>query len=273
MHVLITGGAKGLGLACVQVALGYGAKVTVVDRDDLGLSRLPSSVVSIQADMAEPSDLAVAIDRLQASNPFDLIVMNAGINVTGPFETLPLEQQATVIAVNLTAPIQLTAALLQTGRISRGGRLVFVSSLSHFVGYPGASVYAGTKDGLTNFARSLRRPLQRSLGVRVQVVAPGPMDTEHARTHSPTPDDAGSRLSPAIVADTIWRRRSGFMIVPGIAATAASVFGRLFPTTASSKVRRTLFVELKARALAADDGSDLFYEQTTLQNVRGEKHQ
>ncbi|MDF1599178.1 SDR family NAD(P)-dependent oxidoreductase [Mesorhizobium sp. YIM 152430] len=255
MRVLVTGGAKGLRRACVQKALAEGAQVSVLDMDEGALSDLAAHVAAIRVDLADAAAIIAAVDRLKASGPFDLVVMNAGINATGPFETLCVKRQARVIAVNLTAPMLLTMALLKADKIARGGRLVFVGSISHFVGYPGASIYAGTKDGLTVFARSLRRPLRRSLGVKVQVVAPGPMDTEHARLHSPTPDDAGARISPAIVAGSIWRARASFMILQGAAATGASLFGRLFPGLAGALMRRAIYNKLTARALVPDEAS------------------
>lgn len=255
MRVLVTGGAKGLGRACVDVALRHGARVSVLDMDGAALSDLPGHVEAIRVDLADAAEIIAVVEKLEGSGPFDLVVMNAGINETGPFETLCMERQARVVAVNLTAPMVLSMALLKGGGIARGGRLVFVGSLSHFVGYPGASAYAGTKDGLTVFARSLRRPLRRALGVKVQVVAPGPMDTEHARQHSPTPDETRARIAPAIVAAAIWRAKAGFMIVPGAAATGASWFGRLFPGLAGTLMRRAIYDKLKARTLMPDEAS------------------
>lgn len=255
MHVLITGGVKGLGHACLRAALNDGARITVLDVDADGLAQLPESVAVIRADLAEAADLKAAVDRLEASDPFDVVIINAGINATGAFETLSVEQQARVVAVNLTAPMLLTSALIKADRIARGGRLVFVGSLSHFVSYPGASTYAGTKDGLTVFARSLRRPLRRSMGIRVQVIAPGPMDTDHATEHSPAPNNRNSRVSPALVADAIWQSRSRFMIVPGMAASGASLLGRLLPGVAGNIMRRMIFEKLQARALAPSDPS------------------
>lgn len=249
-RVFITGGAKGLGHACVRTALKNGCHVTVLDADANGLAQLPAGVEAIHADLSDAADLKTAIDRLSASKPFDIVILNAGINATGAFETLPVERQAKLIAVNLTAPMVLATALIQANTLVRSGRLVFVGSLSHFVSYPGASTYAGTKDGLTVFARSLRRPLRRSLGIRVQVVAPGPMDTDHATEHSPTPDDRGTRMPPSVVADTIWRNRSGFLIVPGMAASGASILGRLLPGVAGRIMRRVIFEKLQARTWA-----------------------
>lgn len=246
MRVLVTGGAQGLGLAIVRTALSHGAEVTVLDADAPSLERLPGPVTSIRADLAVAGDVAAVLRTLGEGSPFDLVVMNAGINETGPFEHLALDRLERVIAVNLTAPMQLTAGLTRTGMLAPSGRLVFVSSLSHFVGYPGASVYAATKDGLVVFARSLQPTLRKTLGVRVQVAAPGPMDTAHAARHAPAAGRAGDRISPDRVADRIWRARRGFMIVPGRRTRIAAALGRLFPGLAGRVMRRMIYDKLAA---------------------------
>lgn len=244
MRALITGGARGLGLACVNEALSHEAQVIVVDADAAALQALPQRVVRLQADLAERTGIAAAIEALVQEAPFDLVIMNAGINETGHFERLPLERLQRVIAVNLTAQMQLTAALIRDGKLAPSCRLVFVSSLSHYVGYPGASVYAATKDGVVVFARSLRQTLRKSLNVRVQVAAPGPMDTDHAARHSPTADASGARIAPERVATLIWRSRRGFMIVPGPRARFAAILGRLFPGLAGKVMRRIIYDKL-----------------------------
>lgn len=246
MRVLITGGAQGLGLACVRKALSQGADVIVLDTDAVGLAKLPAQAMPLRADLADRDDVEVAIGKLSQEKAFDLVIMNAGINETGPFEQLPLDRLQRVVAVNLTASMQLTAGLIAAGKLAPSGRLVFMSSLSHYVGYPGASVYAATKDGITIFAKSLRRTLRKRLGVLVQVVSPGPMDTEHATRHSPTRDTEGARIAPEIVADLIWRSERGFMIVPGRNARIAAILGRLFPGFAGQVMRRLIFEKLAA---------------------------
>lgn len=244
MRVLVTGGAQGLGLACVCKALFHGADVTVLDSDEAGLAALPAQVTRLRADLADGKDIAVAVEVLAQAPAFDLVIMNAGINETGRFERLPLERLQRVIAVNLTAQMQLTASLIRDGKLAPSCRLVFVSSLSHYVGYPGASVYAATKDGVVAFAKSLRRTLRTSLKVRVQVAAPGPMDTDHAARHSPTTDNTDARIAPERVAAMIWHSRRSFMIVPGPRAQTAALLGRLFPGLAGKIMRRIIYDRL-----------------------------
>lgn len=248
MRVLITGGAQGLGLACVRKALSLGANVVVLDRDEAGLAQLSAGVRCVKADLGRRDEIDAVLDQLACEEPFDFVIMNAGINMTGHFEELPPDGMRQLVEVNLAAPMQLTLGLITAKKLARSGRLVFISSLSHYLGYPGASVYAATKDGVTIFARSLRRTLRKSHGVKVQVVAPGPMDTAHAARHSPTPDKTGGRIAPEVVADVIWRARRRFMIVPGTGAGLAASFGRLFPRLAGRAMRRLIYDKLRLRS-------------------------
>jgi NAD(P)-dependent dehydrogenase (short-subunit alcohol dehydrogenase family) len=145
-----------------------------------------------------------------------------------------------VIAVNLTAPLILTAQLLARGALPPGARLVLVGSLSSFTGYPGAAVYAGTKDGLRTLAASLRRPLARQ-GVRVQLVTPGPMDTPHAAAHAPPGASGRGRSDPARIARLILDRPRPAVLIPGLAARALATLGRVAPGLATGLMRRAIY--------------------------------
>ncbi|MDF1600245.1 SDR family NAD(P)-dependent oxidoreductase [Mesorhizobium sp. YIM 152430] len=246
MRVLVTGGANGLGRALVEKALAAGASVFVVDVDARGLQQLPSQVTRVVADLGSEVDVAHALACLADEPAFDLVLLNAGISATGRFEEVSLERMERVVAVNLIASMQLAAGLIKAQKLARSGRLVFVSSLSHYVGYPGASSYAATKDGITVFAKSLRRPLWKQNGVCVQIVAPGPMDTAHASEHSPRPNHRVGRIAPQVVAEAIWRSRRRFAIVPGRRAILGALLGRLFPRTAGWLMRRILFEKMLA---------------------------
>ena len=71
--------------------------------------------------------------------------------------------------------------LLET---AAGGTVIFVSSLSHRTGYPGAASYAASKGAIAVYAGSIRKPFRRALGVHVACAFPGPMKTEHAAAGS-----------------------------------------------------------------------------------------
>jgi short-subunit dehydrogenase len=102
-----------------------------------------------------------------------------------------------VLRVNAEAPMVIAAALLESKHMHcSGAAMVFVSSLSHFTGYPGAASYAASKDALAIYARSMRK-YAASKGVTLITVAfPGPLKTDHAERHSPEGADDSKRMDP-----------------------------------------------------------------------------
>lgn len=246
-RVLITGAGSGLGAALASKCMAGGdADVTALD-----LAKGKSGLHWIVHDMGarDPRVWADLAREVKARGPFDLVILNAGINATGPFEDVALEAHQAVTAVNLHGPIRLTHLLLVEELIAPHARLVFVASLSCFTGYPGAASYAASKDGLASFARALRKPLRKSGNISVQLVCPGPMDTPHAAQHAPKGAKADRRLAPQIVAQKVLTAsRSNFLIVPGFGAAVAAALGRLFPQTMTRIMGRVLFQRLKARS-------------------------
>lgn len=241
MRALVIGGASGLGQAIVEICLARNDTVSVLDIDAAALATLPPTIETAVLDIADAKDVSAAVSFLRGRAPFDLIAITAGISAAGRFEELDRDHLADVVAVNLTGPITLVAALLQAGLIARNGQLVLVSSLSHFVGYPGASVYAATKQGLVAFARSIRPALRRDLGATVLIVAPGPMDTDHAERYAPPGSSRSLRTRPDVVAAQILRRRSGGIMVPGPQAKLAAIAGVMFPRFTGRMMRRFLY--------------------------------
>ena len=115
--------------------------------------------------------------------------------------------------------------------------MVFISSLSHAVGYPGASVYAGTKDGVAAYARCLQKPLARK-GVRVLTVFPGPIRTDHAQLHAPEGADSSRRMEPDKLAAIILKasKTNKRVCYPGGGAKLAALIGTLAPVFATRQM-------------------------------------
>lgn len=241
MKALITGGSQGLGAALVRLLTARGVQVCIVDRTP---PTAPVGAAFVRCDLSDMEEISDLAQALPAEGPFDLVVMSAGISAVGAFESLPAVTIEEVLDVNCLAPILLSRELLASGLIERGGRLVFVSSLSHFTGYPGASVYAASKDALVAFARSLRRPLREGHGITVQVATPGPMRTAHAARYAPPGSTGKGRADPLRIARAILRARRRLLIVPGTRAKLMTVFGRIFPGIATRAMRRTIFERL-----------------------------
>jgi short-subunit dehydrogenase len=139
--------------------------------------RLPET-----ARLAMPSRAAAVPMRVPGSPPpvrgggTDILINNAGVGWAGPLTEMSAAKVAQLVAVNLTAPIELTRLLTPALAAGGRGRVVFISSIAGATGAPQEAVYAATKAGLNYFAESLRYELAGT-GVGVSVVVPGVIDT------------------------------------------------------------------------------------------------
>ncbi len=238
---LITGATSGLGQALARRLLDEGWRVISIDRH----AAADNGIIHIACDLADRAALDRAMTGILAAGPFDLVVLNAGLSATGSFEVIPGEAYVNLMRVNAEAPMVLAATLIGAKAIARGGSLVFVSSLSHFTGYPGAAVYAATKDAIAIFAKSIRKACARD-GVAVCVAFPGPLRTDHAARHAPDGADAAKRMAPDAAAAAILGgvRKGHSMIVPGAANRAVALAGRLVPGALTRIMRRIVFEKL-----------------------------
>jgi NAD(P)-dependent dehydrogenase (short-subunit alcohol dehydrogenase family) len=187
---LVTGGSSGIGAATARALATAGARVLIAGRDPARLAAIAGQTggIALTGDLAAPDGpayLAAAAQRAAAILPLapgndaagvDILVNNAGLGWAGPIGEITAEKVGELVAVNLTAPIQLTR-LLVPGMVARGrGRVVFVSSIAAATGVRGEAVYSATKAGLVMFADSLAYELDGQ-GVRVSVIVPGVIDT------------------------------------------------------------------------------------------------
>ena len=243
-RALVTGGHAGLGLAFCRALTAAGYVVTALDRS------APDSAVPWThrvCDLGDRPQLDAALHHLCAGEPFDIVILNAGVSSTGRFEKIPVEAHRRLITVNVEAPMVLCAALAGNGALAKGGKVLFVSSLAHMTGYPGAASYAASKDAVAVYAKSIRRSFRRALGVHVACAFPGPLRTDHAERHAPKGAKADRRMDPEEAARRIfaamrWRRS---VIVPGVRAKLFAVLGRLFPKLVTRAMRRIVFDRLE----------------------------
>lgn len=252
-HCVITGAANGIGRALALRFARAGYSVTGVDTDvdqaistQFAIEQSGGDVRFVIGNLADADDVARIVACLCGLPPIDVLIHNAGVSAVGPFIQGDLERQMTVLDINLTAPILLTAGLLQADRLAAGGRLACVSSLSRFTGYPGAAVYAASKDGLASFASSMAVALAPR-GISALTVYPGPTRTDHARRYSPDNSREASRMAPKVLADYLYaalqRRRRN--LIPGASNRVIALTGRLAPGLVEKLMRRTIFDKLR----------------------------
>jgi len=253
LHCIITGAADGIGRALAQQLTAAGATVTGIDVDVNQATQTQADLINaggrirfLIADLSALPKMNNILERLTTRPPIDMFIHNAGINAVGPFVQREMERQAKVIDLNLTAPLLLTAGLLQRGMMTPQSSFAFLSSLSHFVSYPGAAVYAATKDGLAAYARSLAVAVAPQ-GKHVLTVYPGPTRTAHARRYSPDNRREAQRMPPEIVARQISKalQKRQRHLIPGFANQTVARVGQLWPGLMEQLMRRTIYDRLR----------------------------
>jgi 3-oxoacyl-[acyl-carrier protein] reductase len=172
--VLITGGARGIGLACARRFAELGDQVAVT----YNTSAPPADLFGVQCDVTSGESVDAAFAAVEAQfGPVEVLVSNAGITNDGLLLRMKETDFTSVIDANLTAAYRVTKRAAQGMLKARKGRIVLVSSVVGLLGSAGQANYAASKAGLVGFARSVARELG-SRGITCNVVAPGPVATD-----------------------------------------------------------------------------------------------
>jgi len=206
---LITGGSRGIGAAIARRLAADGATVAITYAKDAGaastvvnaIERTGGKALAIQADAADIEAVKGAVDKTVATfGRLDVLVNNAGTAIPKPFAETTLEEMDRVIDINLRGTLVATQAALK--HMKPGGRIIMIgSSVGERVLVPGLVAYSATKGAVKMFSQGLSREVA-SLGITVNNVQPGPIDTD---------------LNPA----------AGEWAVPQKAATALDRYGRV----------------------------------------------
>jgi NAD(P)-dependent dehydrogenase (short-subunit alcohol dehydrogenase family) len=172
--VLVTGGARGIGLACAQRFASLGDKVAVT----YNTSPPPDGLFGVSCDVTSSDSVDAAFNAVEAQfGPVEVLVSNAGITQDGLLLRMSEANFTSVIDTNLTAAYRVTKRAAQGMLRARSGRIILMSSVVGLLGSAGQANYAASKAGLVGLARSVARELG-SRGITVNVVAPGPVQTD-----------------------------------------------------------------------------------------------
>jgi 3-oxoacyl-[acyl-carrier protein] reductase len=182
--VLITGGTRGIGLACARWFLDRGDRVAVTSRggvvDGAGTDSgdLSGRFLSLTCDVTDSEQVDSAFSTVEeAWGPVEVLVANAGITRDTLILRMNDETWGDVIDTNLTGAFRVCKrAISKMLRLHRG-RIILVSSVSAFMGSPGQVNYGAAKAGLVGMARALAREVA-TRAITVNVVAPGLTDTD-----------------------------------------------------------------------------------------------
>ena len=179
---VVTGGARGIGLACAARIAAGGGRVALWDRDMDRAKQSAASLgdaIAVSVDVTDDKSIAAALVTTETQlAPPDILVASAGI--TGPNTTVaqyPTDAWKQVIDINLTGVFLSNRAVVD-GMVKRGwGRIVNIASVAGKEGNPNASAYSASKAGVIGLTKSLGKELAMT-GVLVNCVAPAVVKTE-----------------------------------------------------------------------------------------------
>lgn len=189
---LVTGAARGIGLATAERFLAEGWRVALLDIDGPGVeaavARLdqPDATLALTADVSDPAQVATTVERTATRfGRLDALVNNAGIAVFKPLLETSFAEWSRVLAVNLSGPFLCTQAAAPLMAANGGGAIVNITSISGLRASTLRVAYGTSKAGLAQLTKQQAIELSE-LGIRVNAVAPGPVDTAMAKAvHSP----------------------------------------------------------------------------------------
>lgn len=172
--VLVTGGSRGIGLACARRFAALGDQVAVTYNS----SPPPEGLFGIKCDVTSTEEVDAAFKAVEERfGPVEILVSNAGITKDTLLLRMSEADFSAVVDANLTASFRVVKRATQGMLRARKGRIILMSSVVGLLGSAGQANYSASKAGLVGFARSLARELG-SRSITVNVVAPGPVETD-----------------------------------------------------------------------------------------------
>ncbi len=189
---LVTGAARGIGLATAKRFLADDWRVALLDIDGDNLARTHAALarqgdtIAMTCDVSDGEGVALAIDTIRERfGRLDALVNNAGIAIFKPILEVTPEDWSRVLAVNLTGPFLCAQAAVPLMRDGGGGAIVNITSISGLRASTLRAAYGTSKAGLAHLTQQQAIEFA-ALGIRVNAVAPGPVDTAMAKAvHTP----------------------------------------------------------------------------------------
>ncbi len=193
--LLVTGGDSGSGLAFVRSAVAGGARVRVIIKEDsASLDGLLAADARFTADLGDPAAAATAaIAAIESlGGDVDGLAACAGVFLRKPALETDIDDWNAVLDVNLRGSFVVARAAGAAMR--RGGAIVLVSSQIGELGHPAAAAYAASKAGVNGLVRAMALELADA-GIRVNAVAPGPVDTAMTAEAMANPERAAALVA------------------------------------------------------------------------------
>ena len=247
---LITGASSGIGYHLAQEFAAHGHSLVLVAPDEEELQSIADEISNehgvpidvIAVDLRDPG----SIERIEetADQSIEILVNNAGHGKRGNAWEISLEDDISMVKLNIVAVLRLTNLFLPT-MVARGaGRLLNTASVAGFEPGPGYAVYSATKAFVLHYSESLATEL-KDTGVTVTALCPGPTDTDFflkADMLETRSFQQANLMAPQDVAKAGYAAamRGDRVIVPGAANKAMVFMRRLIPESLQAKLNEVL---------------------------------
>lgn len=184
--VLVLGGSRGIGAAIVRRFAAEGAAVTFTYAGSQAAARELSAETGATPTETDSANRDAVIARVRESGPLDVLVVNAGIAIFGDALDQDPDAIDRLFQINIHAPYH--ASVEAARQMPEGGRIIVIGSINgDRMPVPGMASYAVSKSALQGLARGLARDFGPR-GITINVVQPGPIDTDANPESGPMKD-------------------------------------------------------------------------------------
>jgi len=177
-RVVVTGASRGIGAGLATELAARGAQVILVARSRADIEARAAELGgrAYPADLSDPATIEPLVRAIEANGPIDVLVNNAGVDLTGALVELEPERILQLLAVNLAAPMLLCRAVIPAMQDRGRGHIMNVSSLAGTNALPGLAPYSTSKAGLSHFTAALRAEC-KGTGITTTLAEIGPVES------------------------------------------------------------------------------------------------
>lgn len=184
--IIVTGAGSGIGLACARRLLAGDWSLALLDRDEAALTAALNELdagaraIALPVDVSDERAVENVMEKVAAFGPVKGVVNSAGIGANKAFGETDIASFRKILEVNVIGTFVVSAAAVPALREAGGGSIVNIGSVSGLVGNMGRTAYGASKGAIVTMTKVMAVELAAD-GIRVNVVAPGPVDTPMAQ--------------------------------------------------------------------------------------------